>query len=193
MDIVDMCIEIAFVADRMFPVALLPYLATARVDAPDIAREAFLDELPAHWEIAISGRQGPDRVQMLRQDNDRSNVEGMAATYPEKGVSQQCNVGNEQRLPPIGECDREEECATGYPCASIIRHAWSVLWFDGCSKADWRSNRRRKKPFRRAVRAWRVPPRRASRSRIDAIGVDLRRHALHAYRPTGIGMYGGTR
>ena len=87
MHVVDVCVEIALVADRVFPVALLRYLAMARVDAPDISREAFLDELPAHCEIAITGRQGPYRMKMLGQDDDRTDVERMPAAYRQKGLS----------------------------------------------------------------------------------------------------------
>jgi hypothetical protein len=39
--------------------------------------EAALDQVPAGREIAIAGWQGPDRMQMIRQGDERIDGEGM--------------------------------------------------------------------------------------------------------------------
>lgn len=81
--ILDVPSVILVVADRVLPEPALPeaHLAPrglARA-AARVGRHAFgearLDLLPARREIGIAPRQGPDRVQMVRQDHDRISQE----------------------------------------------------------------------------------------------------------------------
>ena len=76
MDVIDVMSEVAFIADRMFPITALPHIVfTAKITnsrhslADQCAGKPRLDRLPARGEIRVIQRQGPHRMQMIRQDH----------------------------------------------------------------------------------------------------------------------------
>ena len=86
MHIIDMAGEIMVTSDRMLPVAALPNASLAfsapgqtdRLLAGDASRKPLLDEHPAYGVVAISLRQGPDRMHVVWQDDPRDGREGMS-------------------------------------------------------------------------------------------------------------------
>lgn len=89
MDVIDMPREIGFVAQRVFPIATLPQAALAFTGTAggdplaggQAVREYCFDEAPAQRKIGIAFGQSPNGVQVVGQNDDRLQIEGMAAAY----------------------------------------------------------------------------------------------------------------
>ena len=89
-DVIEAPLEIIFISDCVLPGTVLPDAALAVVRpilrAPSFAAarseiisgEAFLDLPPAERVIVIVGRELPDGVQMIGQEDDGGNTEGSA-------------------------------------------------------------------------------------------------------------------
>ena len=85
MNVIDVPFEILIVANQVFPVSALPDATLASFYAADGpfftdrygARKPCLDQSSAGLVVRIAGRQSPDTVQVLRQDNYRIDFEGM--------------------------------------------------------------------------------------------------------------------
>jgi hypothetical protein len=84
MNVVYVALEIILIAQGMLPIAALPNASFSSAEAAPrdffIVRkstgELCLYEAPACSEIRIAVRQGPDGVQMVRQDHSPSTVNG---------------------------------------------------------------------------------------------------------------------
>jgi len=81
--VVDVSLEIEIVANRMFSKAPLPKRVFAVAMTLDRhaggngpMREMSLDPPPAAGEIGIAWQQRPDRMQVVRQDDDGFDREG---------------------------------------------------------------------------------------------------------------------
>ncbi|OHV97978.1 hypothetical protein AKG95_01530 [Janthinobacterium lividum] len=70
MDVINMVGEVALIAQDMLPIPLLPDIFKIAVLA-----EPCLDQAPARHEIGIAFRQGPDAMQVIRQDDDSVDSE----------------------------------------------------------------------------------------------------------------------
>lgn len=76
-DVIAMFFKIEVVADLVFPVARLPnglrpFSSLGQglwrfIASQAMAGEIIFDGVPAYWEIFIAGRQGPNAMQMFRQ------------------------------------------------------------------------------------------------------------------------------
>jgi len=73
--------------------------------------KAALDQPPAGRKIGVALWQRPDRMQMVRQDDECVDGEGM--TLPRRGdrLAQGSNLVHQQGLPPLQQVDREEKAA----------------------------------------------------------------------------------
>jgi hypothetical protein len=72
-DVVDVMREIAFISDRVLPIAPLLDAAFAVGQAQ---RKAGLDQAPARGEIRIALGHGPDDVEVIGQHDHRLDREG---------------------------------------------------------------------------------------------------------------------
>src|SRR5262245_25747236 len=92
MEIVHVTLKIVFFVERVFPVAALPDAAFLPF-APGIRDDSFrptalekglgeflLNSPPAEGVAVIAGRQSPDRMKMIGQENDGGKLEGPACT-----------------------------------------------------------------------------------------------------------------
>lgn len=76
-DVVDVMLVVGIVADEVFPITPLPDAAFASslacgaavLDRRDAFAELFLDAPPTTAEIAVSGWQGGNAMQMIGQDD----------------------------------------------------------------------------------------------------------------------------
>jgi len=82
-NVIDVSGEIVVVADQVFPEAPLPEIIFAapvaherRAVANQPATERRLDRPPASRKVGVALRQGPERVQMVRQDDGGVDGEG---------------------------------------------------------------------------------------------------------------------
>jgi hypothetical protein len=119
-DVVEMRCKVAITPDEVLPVSPLPDRSLAAQAAAQVilclakARdvlpsEAFLDEAPTRWVVAIVVRKRPQRVKMVGQDDLRLDDERTPLLYALDCVMKHGNglrMG-EQRPPLIGN-DSEE-------------------------------------------------------------------------------------
>src|SRR6266852_4627405 len=86
MDVIDVALEIAVIANGVFPKPPLPQRqiavrTTLHCNPPNhqSAAEMSLDPAPSAGEISVAGRQGKDCVQMVRKDHDGIDRKGPLA------------------------------------------------------------------------------------------------------------------
>jgi len=107
---------IRLVTDQMLPESALPDAAFVAGNANGTepfllwqrSREPALDQPPARGEIAITRRQLPDRMQMIREHDERVNREGMVLPRYGDSLAQGCDMIDEQGFPPLQQVDRKE-------------------------------------------------------------------------------------
>ncbi len=83
MDVIDMIPQIAFVADQVFPIAMLPDAAfgfdltpqRTALTARDLLDESRLDLSPTRRMIVVAWRQLPYAMQVIGQDHHRDDFE----------------------------------------------------------------------------------------------------------------------
>jgi hypothetical protein len=73
-------------------------LHSPRGDRP---REARLDQTPTGREIGIAGRENPDRVQMIGQDDKRFNPERRLSEGPARCVTKRRNAVDQEAWTPV--------------------------------------------------------------------------------------------
>lgn len=132
--IFDMAHVISLVADQVLPETALPDAALVAREANGAAPlllgqrldEPGLDQSPACGKIAVARRQLPDRVQMIRQDDDCIDRcidrKVMARARRRHRLAQAGDVIDEQGFPPLQQVDREEPASARNERATIIRH-----------------------------------------------------------------------
>src|SRR5580704_7412981 len=134
MDIVGMPREILFIAQSMLPIAPLQNAAFALLRAArgpalagrQAAREHRLDQPPPQRKISVAFRQRPDRMQMVRQDDDGFDVERMAPPNMAECLAQQVDVIDEKTQTAVSQIGREEKAAAADKVSPIVRHHASV-------------------------------------------------------------------
>ena len=117
MDIVGMPREILFIAQSMLPIAPLPNAAFALFRAArrnalagtQLARECGLEQPPPQRKISVVFWQCPDRVQMVRQNDDGLDVEWMASPDIAECLAQEIDVIDEKMQAAISQIGREEK------------------------------------------------------------------------------------
>ena len=88
-DVIDVPFEILVVANYVFPVSTLPDTSLppfstalgAFFTGRDGSRKSRLYQSPAYLVVRITLGQGPDAMQVLRQNDNRIDFEGMAALH----------------------------------------------------------------------------------------------------------------
>jgi hypothetical protein len=95
------------------------------VDSPSTAQTAHeegLDQTPPRRKIVVAGRQRPDAMNVIGQDDDCINGERpLAAHCPEDG-SQQAGLGGKMMGPSVAQRDGEEVGRAGNAGAAIVDH-----------------------------------------------------------------------
>src|SRR5262249_45817148 len=122
--------EIALVAYRTLPVAALPNAALTSLGAAlghgfavwQCARERRLDQAPSSRVIGIVFRKSPDRMQMLRKNDDCVDRKRVPCTRVSERSAQLIDMVSQKREPAIVGVHREKICAAAGEVASIVRH-----------------------------------------------------------------------
>ena len=114
--VIHVLVQVIIVPDYVFPETALPDAAFALANARcthafaplDATDEPGFDQHPPHRAIAIACRQCPDRMQVIRQDHPRKDIERMPFLDDAYGPSQICNPIDQQRAGTFGKIHREE-------------------------------------------------------------------------------------
>ena len=144
--VVNVTIEVIFIADEMFPIAPLPnpaFSARSPYVAPRFRRregfrEMAFDQTPAGWKIAIPRRQCPNGVEVLRQHDPSIDVEGEPPLDLGGCFSKRVDMIDQQAAIAILKIDREEPATTGNEQAAIIRHGFEPWKFEHGPIWAWR-------------------------------------------------------
>jgi hypothetical protein len=135
MDVINMPHEIQLIPDLVFPVAPLPkrrfpmfalrgaepFAALVRPTAKH-AHPPF-NQVPARGVIRVAVWQGPDAMQMIRQQHPGIDGERPCCAYRDNSGAQRMSnqVIAEDRLPAIGD-NRKEIGGSGSMRAAVMRH-----------------------------------------------------------------------
>jgi hypothetical protein len=128
--ILDMASIVGLIPDHMFPEPPLPDAALAAHLAdgaqPFLFRQRFgkaaLDQSPSGREIAVVGWQRPNRVQMIRQDHEGVDGEGVASPRRGDRLAQLGDMIDKQGFAPLQQVDCEKEAPARDERATIVRH-----------------------------------------------------------------------
>ena len=121
MNVIEVTQEVVLAAQRVLPISPLPNPALA-FDAAAVGdwlaarqsmRKAAFDQSPARGEIRIAIGQGPDRMQVIRQDHGGVDGEGMPCSHLAKRGAQQSDVPGQQAEPAVGQVGGKEIAAAG--------------------------------------------------------------------------------
>src|ERR1700731_1168104 len=118
----------------MLPIAPLPNAAFALFCAargPALAgrqatREHRLHQPPPQRKISVAFRQRPDRMQMVRQDDDGLNVERMAPPNIAERLAQEVDGIDEKTQAALSQIGREEKAAAADEVSPIVRHSAGI-------------------------------------------------------------------
>jgi hypothetical protein len=125
---------VSFVADHVFPEPPLPEAAfalgrlargSAHLQADGMGKPR-LDLPPPGRIVRVPFRQGPDRMQMVRQNHHRIAPDRVLRRRPRIGGPQQRDMVSQDGPPATGKVDGEEIAGSGNPDAAVARHADSV-------------------------------------------------------------------
>jgi hypothetical protein len=128
--IFDMATVVSFVTDQMLPESPLPDAALAACDPNRTEpfplrqrpRKMALDEPLAGREIGIARRQGPDRVQVIGQHDERIDRARPALPCLGDRHAKRRDMVDEQGLSPLQQINREEPAAAGNERTTIVWH-----------------------------------------------------------------------
>jgi hypothetical protein len=131
MDVVDVIAVVGVVPDQVLPIPALPDAAFATpmpcgrsmFGGWDLFGEGFLDPPPAAGEVAVTGRERRDAVQVLRKNHPCIDPEASPTRSVDDGVLEEIQFSDEQIVaPPFEQVHREEVGAAWNPQASVIGH-----------------------------------------------------------------------
>ena len=143
MDVIDVVTVIGFIADQVLPIPTLPDAAFAtsltygRSMFGDgyLLAESLLDPPPATGEIAVSGREGGNAMQMLGQDDPCVDPEASPACGVYDGMLEEIQSADQQVVAaPFQQVHGEEVGAALVPKASVIGHIagkWAEVSYRG--------------------------------------------------------------
>jgi hypothetical protein len=129
-DVIDVTLEVRIISNSVLPEPPLPDSRFAPPDlAPrpqlrrrQLAGESAFDLAPASREIGISRRQGPNGVEMVRQDADGIRCERQAHLNRTINFPQGLDMLDKQLARSVKERNGEEEYPAFEPWAPISRH-----------------------------------------------------------------------
>ena len=145
MDVIDVVAVIGLVADQVLPISTLPDAAFAASLAygrsmfgdGNLPAEILLDPPPTAREIAVSGRQGGDAMQVLGQDDPCIDPEASPSCGVHDGMLEKVQSPDQQVVAaPFQQVHGEEVCAARVPKTSVIGHV-AGKWV-GVSYRGWR-------------------------------------------------------
>ena len=130
---------VGIVADHVLPETTLPHAsfaplaaalreAFARLDAPG---KIALDQTPAGREIGVPGRQGPDAMQVIGQNNDGLDGEWPALTGRLEHLPKVVNVFGQEFPAAFQERDREKERTARNKGANVVAAKIAVALAEG--------------------------------------------------------------
>ncbi|MFT3761358.1 MAG: hypothetical protein QM761_01865 [Pseudoxanthomonas sp.] len=154
MDVIDIRRKIAFVAEHMLPITALPDATFAFRQtrqrpvfiSGQCARDDRLDGSPAHGIVGAPGRQPPQAMQVVGQDDDGGKVERLGEVRLAECGAQRVYMRDQQPLVPPQQVDGEGIRATGHPCATIVRHGRYIAVSTGREPLVFRWSAGRKNP-----------------------------------------------
>jgi hypothetical protein len=85
-----------------------------------------LHQPPAARKISVAFRQRPDRMQMVRQDDDGFDVERMASPKIAERLAQEVDVIDEKTQAALSQIGREEKAAAADKVSPMVRHRASI-------------------------------------------------------------------
>ena len=86
----------------------------------DAAQERRLDQPPAGGEVCVALGQGPHRVQVIGQHDNRIDRERMMSVGLAKGATQGIDVVGQQSQSTVRQIDRKEERASGQEITTVV-------------------------------------------------------------------------
>ena len=130
----DMGGEVGVIADQVVPISPLPDAFFTAI--PFALGGGFrhvmafgkgrFDQAPAGGEIGVTGRQGPDGVQVIGQNDDCVGADGVLAQGASVGLPEAGDVIRQQGLAPAREAQGEEMAGTRGCDAAVAGHAPTV-------------------------------------------------------------------
>src|SRR5205823_5080024 len=85
-------------------------------------RKPIFDQPPARREIMVTGRQGPDGVQMIGKYHECIDRKSAALTSRGNSFAQYLDMIDEQGSAAVQQIDREEPTPTRDKSSTIVRH-----------------------------------------------------------------------
>ncbi len=133
MDVVNVSLKIAIVADGVLPKSTLPERGLS-IGVPTDRRacchygacEATLEQTPPNGEVGILFRQGLEHVQMVGQHHDRFDAERRTSLGRSEGASQQPDMLDQHARFSIGERGGDEKRAACNKISPVSDHAGRI-------------------------------------------------------------------
>jgi hypothetical protein len=132
MDVVHVSLAIGFITNEMFPKPALPQSSFTPFGAAfrnslaffKVAREISLNQTPTGGKIGIAGRQRQNAMQMIGQNHDGINAEGMLRPNLNESRTQQPDLVDQQPIPmTFRQINREKPSGSGDMEAAVFGHA----------------------------------------------------------------------
>ena len=139
MDVIQMAIAVGFIADGVFPEAPLPDAARSLAEpgarsrllaaaaGEERSREGGFDGCDSAGKIGIAIGQRDQKMQMIVQQDDRTQHKRVQLAAMLDGLAKQCarGIAVKDLCPPLGD-NGEEERATGLNRPPIVGHRASL-------------------------------------------------------------------
>jgi hypothetical protein len=129
-DVINVTLIVTLVADGVFPKAPLPNASFSLLQTPgwkslpsgNLCWKSRFDIMPSRWEIRVPGRQRPDAMQVIGQDNHGLDGKWSAPAGPLEPSPKIVNVFGQDFPAAFQQRHREEEGAARNKGANILRH-----------------------------------------------------------------------
>jgi len=129
-NVIYVTLIITFVADDVFPKTSLPNASFSLLSAPcgksffsgNLCGKSRFDIMPSGGEIRVPGRQRPDTMKVIGQDNDGLDAEWSALAGRLENLPKFVNVFGQEASAAFQQRNREKERAAGNKGAYVLRH-----------------------------------------------------------------------
>lgn len=150
--------KIRLIANPVLPIAPLPHCLLPLAGARGIRRrfeirramagKMAFDQVPARREIAITRRQGPEAVQMLRQQDQRIELEGVRASDRLHGALQQVHALRQAQNRPAVLRHHGKETRRAGRVGAPMTHGRAVAFSleSCCDLVGWAARRKAQRP-----------------------------------------------